>query len=763
MRYSIIIPSWNNFNFLSQCIDSVIRNTKNYELIVVLNGSSGQALKYLENLEVTFPHILHFYTADQLSFSKAVNMGLSNAKGDYLILLNDDTLVTPGWADILSASIAKSGNLLQVHPVGIIGPVSNNAGGHQAIECDQYQIQDLDHYAPEHAKRYACQYLFAGVLSGFCMMITRACFNAVGYFDIRFQVGGWEDNDYCLRAYKLGFKSIVDQSVFIHHFGQTSLKRIGNNYDQIFQTNRIYFITKHYDDSPQKLIVILRTHNDITYLPRWLRSVQSYADAVCVVFDRCIDSSQSLFYKSNFPTIGIDFDTNFNEKRDRDWLVKTAVEHGATWILSLDADELLEDSFTREYVNSLMHPRNPEIMAYIFNFRNLWLGTTHYRIDGVFGQMVGHRMFKVVPNMSIQSSYDNGLHCTHVPMAPHSYLRHIRSRILHFGYNSPEKCLAKYAFYTALDPYPNKSLVGPQGYSHLISRSVMLRRLSTSATLSLCMLVKNEAVNLFNFLIKYYYAFDQIVIVDTGSEDYPDLIAETFGAEFYNFTGKFDFSAARNFAKSKCKSDWLLSMDCDEDFKDGDFHKIYDLLEDTPDGYLFQVANFMPDGSVGYSDNVRLIRNLPHIKWDGLVHENVSKSVSSHGGFIALAPINIRHFGYLKPPVTQTKKSDLYYKLLTKQILNDPSDPLGHFHLAFFYREKHNYPDFIRELKRSLELQPKFFLSQKELGLYYLTESEKYFKDLADTIPEGHFFYEWSKQISVLVSQALKSPVGNLS
>lgn len=762
-NYSIIIPSWNNCDYLSKCIGSIIRNTKNYEVIVSLNGPNDDSLRFLSTVEKKLPNFHHFYSADQLCFSRAVNAGLELAHGKYLIVLNDDTIVTPDWADHLRSAFMDSETKLQINPIGIVGPVSNNASGSQAIECDPYNVEDLDVFAPDHYAKNKGKYLYTGFLSGFCMMIRYECYRAVGDFDSSFSVGGFEDNDYCLRAYKLGWKSIVDYSVFIHHYGQRSLSRIGTNYDQVFNSNHIRLIMKHLENRPQKLAVITRIHNGMPYLKKFLENVTSFADMLCVVFDRCTDASESVINLLDFPTYTKVFDDGFNEYRDRSWLIDSAVSHGATWIISLDVDEIMEKSFTRMRAGKLMRPVNPEIFAYMFSFRNFWLGQTNFRADGIFGSMVGLRMFRVVPHMNIRTVYKNGLHCTHVPMSPYSYVRHLRDRILHYGYDDEHKCLEKYLFYSDLDPDPDKTLVGPEGYRHLISPTVTLRRFNPDCTLALGIMIKNESVNLFNLLSRYYHAFDQIIIVDTGSIDHPEFIANIFGADYYKFKDKFDFSSVRNFIKSKTKTTWLLSLDCDEDFKDGDLEKLYDCLEDSPDAYLFQVANFMPDGSIGYSDNVRLIKNLEQIKWSGFVHESISKSLASFGGVTTVAPVNIRHYGYLKIKNTQTRKSKLYLDLLNNQIKQNPNDAIGYFHLAFFEREKKNYRRFVELLEKSLSLEPKFFLSQKELGLYYMENAARYFKDLATTIPPGHFFHDWAVSISRELERISKTPAGRLA
>ena len=84
------------------------------------------------------------------------------------------------------------------------------------------------------------------------------------------------------------------------------------------------------------------------------------------------------------------------------------------------------------------------------------------------------------------------------------------------------------------------------------------------ARLTLSMIVKNEEKYLEGCLESVKNVADEIVIVDTGSEDSTLDIAERYGAKIYHFEWIDDFSAARNFALSKSTGDWILYLDADE-------------------------------------------------------------------------------------------------------------------------------------------------------------------------------------------------------
>lgn len=755
MKYSIIIPTFNELDLLTACVSSIFRNTKDFQLIIVNNGSSDGTINYIDYLVSTYPNVLGAHLKKNFGFAIAINTALPKCKGDYIILLNNDTLVTPNWADNMVSGIPKAEKFFDVDNISLVGPVTNNAGGDQQIATDQYNISQLDEAAIEHHSVYKGAMSFFGFLSGFCLLFKREVYDKIGGLDPKFKVGGWEDNDFLLRAYLAGYKSIIDRSTFIHHYGQTTLKKLKDPYPPIFYTNQLYFFSKYFDDKPKKLITVCRARNAQYYLGQYLNHASIYSDEIIVLLDRTTDGSEIICKSHPKVTEIIKMDSGFDEFRDRTLLSKKAVEHGADWILSLDSDEIIEDSFTYDYSHLLMQPLNPEIFCYDLSFRNFFNGQTHFRSDGVFGNIHGVRMWRVLPNQRIRSVGHSGLHCTHGPLFPPFYTRSLRTRIKHYGYDTPEKCMTKYKWYTKMDPNPDTVSTGPEGYKHLISSSYSLMKWSEKCTLSLCVIALNEEINLFNILAKYYQFFDDIVVVDTGSKDRTLKIAQTFGCRTFNYKWKNDFSAARNFAKSKCTTDWILFLDPDEDIEIGDFSTIFKLLEDTPHAYLFHVFNYLKDGSIAYSDNVRLIRNIPEIYFSNYVHENITESVSKNHLYVGISPVSIKHFGYLKSERIFNKKSIQYEKMLKRQIKDFPNNPIGYFHIAFHYFTENREDMAISCLKKCLDLQSTFFLANKELGLHHLKQAFNYFRDLKDTIPSNHYFYKWSQEIFNRINSAV--------
>jgi len=136
----------------------------------------------------------------------------------------------------------------------------------------------------------------------------------------------------------------------------------------------------------------------------------------------------------------------FNERRDREYVYNWAKREGATWIVVCDGDEVFDDRMTKEYVDWLMHPKNPTIKAYIFRVVTFWRGRRNIRVDSTFNNLAFNRMYKVEPNQHLKCDHPQGLHMSHAPEFPLENLAWCPVRILHYGYEKFSDVRRKYKF-----------------------------------------------------------------------------------------------------------------------------------------------------------------------------------------------------------------------------------------------------------------------------------------------------------------------------
>ena len=231
MKLSIIIVTCNNLGYLKLCISSVEKytktNTSKYEIIFIDNGSTDGTKQYLNlnNLNVKAKFI---FNDENLGFTKACNQGIKVATGEYVIFLNDDTIVSENWDELLMNPFS------QIPDIGFTGPVSNSVSGVQQVTCAYVQdfeylkkteFKDFENYIKTHKLQNKDKFINSFRLVGFCLCTKKEILNKIGEFDELFGSGGFDDDDICLRAIFAGYHNIVVQECFIHHFGGVTLNQ----------------------------------------------------------------------------------------------------------------------------------------------------------------------------------------------------------------------------------------------------------------------------------------------------------------------------------------------------------------------------------------------------------------------------------------------------------------------------------------------------------------------------------------------------------
>ena len=219
----MVILTRNELEYTQRCIASIRAHTPEpYELILVDNGSTDGTLEYLRGL----PDATVIANETNLGFGAGCNQGIARSRGDRILLLNNDTVVTEGWLSAMHAA-------LDSHPTaGIAGPRSNHVAGVQKIDNVAYDVQSLDgleEYARSWVSEHHGSRTVQARLIGFCMLIRREVFDRIGGFDLRFGLGNFEDDDICIRAGVAGFECVSCDDAFVHHFGSRTF--VGSKID----------------------------------------------------------------------------------------------------------------------------------------------------------------------------------------------------------------------------------------------------------------------------------------------------------------------------------------------------------------------------------------------------------------------------------------------------------------------------------------------------------------------------------------------------
>ena len=239
---SIIIVTFNALEYTKSCLESVERCTPEpHEVIVVDNGSTDGTRQYLRpRVSVRL-----IENRDNRGFPAAANQAIRASRGDRIVLLNNDVIVTPGWLERFAAP-----RCTRPPDIGLAGPCSNEVSGPQRVDAGYSTLADLDSFAQQWSAEHRGQLEQTDRLVGFCLLVRRELVDRIGLLDERFGIGNFEDDDYCHRARLAGFKAVIARDCFVHHFGSATFKSSGADYTAIIQRNQALFIEKWQSAAP---------------------------------------------------------------------------------------------------------------------------------------------------------------------------------------------------------------------------------------------------------------------------------------------------------------------------------------------------------------------------------------------------------------------------------------------------------------------------------------------------------------------------------
>ena len=758
IKYSIIVLTWDCLEKTMKCLESIFKFTKDFEVIIVDNGSTDGTVAWLRDFVIKNPdQVKLILNQTNMGFPRGNNQGLEMAKGEYIIMLNNDTYVTPGWIEKMEEKFTKDSF------IGAVGPLSNASAGRQMIKSPSFKSgSEIIEFSKVGAKKYAGQSIRVGRLFGWCIMTKRDIIDEIGGLDERFGRGGFEDNDLSLRLQLAGYKLYVAIDTFIFHQGQASYWKHSNLKDYMAEgeKNRELFYDKWADkEKEKKLIGVYRlTSGCEKYLRESMQRTSEFVDEMIVLITRPKDSQVEEIVRE-FPKVKrVEiWNTPFQEANERNFLLQEALKMKGDWCISVDGDEVYEDKFV-ERSRKMMSPRNPEIFGYWSQWKTLWKGD-YYRADSTFGQFSNYRFWRLLPNQEIKSDHPQGHHCSSAPQIPEENLVWSNIRVKHLGYQTEEERQKKYEFYTENDWFPTQRDIGFKDYKHLIDRDVKLLKYNPNQGISLNAIFRNEEEGMFKFLEHVEPIVDEMVLVDTGSTDKSRKIIEKFAEtspvpiKIFNYEWCGNFSKVRNFAKSKATKPWILFMDIDERWREQEKRKLFSFIDSEVDAYLFDVVNFLEPPQAGKKDvyastqSVRLFKNTPELFFTGLVHETLDDAISLGGSRDRLrlgrADMPLLHYGYLKDPATLNKKFKSYIEINKKQIeITDGKDARPYFNLALHFLQDNDIVKAKEYLAKAIEINPYFWQAISELASISIKEGQENFQRLNQILAPEHPFRE---------------------
>lgn len=234
-KVSILILTFNNIIISKICLHSIYCNTTypNFEVIVVDNASTDETPVWLKTYSKTHPNLKVILNSDNLGFAGGNNQAAREASGEYLIFLNNDTVVTQGWIERLLAQFRSDPE------IGLIGPVTNATGNEALIPTRYTTPAEMEAFAQDRSIAMFMRSFDIRMLAFYCVMARKDQYENMGGLDERYAVGMFEDDDLAVRYHQQGLRVVCAEDVFIHHFQRASFGKIETEkYQKIFEENR---------------------------------------------------------------------------------------------------------------------------------------------------------------------------------------------------------------------------------------------------------------------------------------------------------------------------------------------------------------------------------------------------------------------------------------------------------------------------------------------------------------------------------------------
>ena len=388
---SIIVLACRPSGRTRHCVDNLLRHTRRpFELGFIARGSDNLTPEYLEEIRNrTGPERVEviYDVADQGNARVCNQAAPAKTRGRYVVFLDADSVVTPGWLDCLVA--------LSLHEwphVGLVGPVTNAALGPQGVRVDFQELEKVNGFAAERRRTWSGQMSVVGQLGSFCVLARREILDRLSGLDEQFSLNLFAISDLCLRAREAGSRLLLAQDVYVHRtggdigeFGQQDFELFKAKWGSVlattFQPSRgekekpiaasetVPAEPAAHDElrtiNSEGISLCMIVKNEEANLPECLRTVQGLFDEIVVVDTGSADQTREAARKYGAKVYEFPWVDSFAVARNE------SVRHATgKWIMWLDADDRLDDE-NRERLRKVFAGLGDEHDAYAITVRSV--------------------------------------------------------------------------------------------------------------------------------------------------------------------------------------------------------------------------------------------------------------------------------------------------------------------------------------------------------------------------------------------------------
>ena len=234
LQCDIIVPVYNSLSYVQECLASVLAYTQTgtYQLIIIDDASDSHIYHYLSRLAADHPEQITLHrNPENLGFVKSCNLGITLGSAPFVVLVNSDVVVAPGWLERLVACAESDPRIAAVNPL------TNHAAQINLPLAPGANFFGMDEYLQRHGPTAVAD-VVTGV--GFCLLLRRSLLETLGTFDEIYGRGYCEESDLCMRLTTHGYRTVVAGNVYVYHKGQGTFTDRSERY----QRNRAVFDTR---------------------------------------------------------------------------------------------------------------------------------------------------------------------------------------------------------------------------------------------------------------------------------------------------------------------------------------------------------------------------------------------------------------------------------------------------------------------------------------------------------------------------------------
>lgn len=731
---SIIIQVHNQLEYAKNCINSIRRYTPDvHEIIFVDNGSTDATVKWLERLERENPNYHLIKNEHDFGFARSYNQGIEISQGEFLLLLDNDVVVTEGWLSAMLACLNSASD------TGIIGPMTNAATGPQQVPGDTYASVDyLDTYAQEFRETYRHRRIPLRKIDRFCMLFKRELVERIGLLDEDLGSGIFTAEDFCLRAALDQYRNLIAGEVFIHHHGgrgpirntvAPSLATIRSK--QVFDEKWGGIVAKSRIGKRVLTLNALERADECKQKDQIDKAVESSLEAIrqspddrkvyhalaelLIDFKQYQDASDALnesppdeqdlrgLELMGYCKEGLELYAEAQALADR--VLELHPTSGPALNLKgmltyKQEDRAAAEAYFKEAVLADPGYGEPQTNLGVLSW------AAEQQEEGISllerGFILSPTVSDVVTTyhaaVTALGAFERAERVFRDASALHPADKRLKFLLIDVLIQQNKHLAAVQLIEEAMVAFGTDDGIVSAALAirDKIGPKTIQKTSKSKGTLSLCMIVKNEEEHLARCLFSVEPMVDEIIVVDTGSTDRTVDIARAFGAQVYDFAWTNNFAEARNFSLSKAAGNWILVLDADEVISRIDHGALIDIVKRKTHklrAYSLVTRNYVMDiGTKGWVANdgryaedetgtgwhpsikVRLFTNHMGIKFVGHVHELLEHSLTSLDIRIKECTVPIHHYGQLNTQKNIDKGKE--YLLLGKVKLEEEGNQL---------------------------------------------------------------------------------------